>query len=87
MTVALLDAGVQRGHSTLRGRVLPGYDLLRGAAPAIARSMPGEPGRLETHGTRMAGIVAGGGLVGGVAPGARILSLRILGWRRTQDGS
>ena len=35
----------------------------------------------------MAGIVAGGGLVGGVAPGARILPLRILGWRRTQDGS
>ena len=35
----------------------------------------------------MAGIVAGGKLVGGVAPGARILPLRILGWRRTHDGS
>ena len=87
VTVALLDAGVQRGHSALRRRVLAGYDVLRGTAPAVARSMPGEPGRLETHGTRMAGIVAGGKLVGGVAPGARILPLRILGWRRTQDGS
>jgi hypothetical protein len=87
VTVALLDAGVQRGHAALRGRVLPGYDLLRRAGPAVARSMPGEPGRLETHGTRMAGIVAGGGVVGGVAPGARILPLRILGWRRTLDGS
>ena len=87
VTVALLDAGVQRGHSALRGRVLPGYDLLRGAGPAAARAMPGEPGRLETHGTRMAGILAGGDLVGGVAPGARILPLRILGWRRTRDGS
>ena len=87
VTVALLDTGVQRGHSALRGRVLAGYDLLRGAAPAVAHSMPGEPGRLETHGTRMAGIVAGGKLVGGVAPGAKILPLRILGWRRTQDGS
>ena len=87
VTVALLDAGVQRGHAALRGRVLPGYDLVRGAGPAAARSMPGEPGRLETHGTRMAGIVAGGGVVGGVAPGARILPLRILGWRRTLDGS
>jgi hypothetical protein len=87
VTVALLDAGVQRGHSALRGRVLPGYDLLRGAGPAAARAMPGEPGRLETHGTRMAGILAGGDLVGGVASGARILPLRILGWRRTRDGS
>jgi subtilase family protein len=87
VTVALLDAGVQRGHSTLRGRVLPGYDILRGAGPAAARSMPGEPGRLESHGTRMAGILVGGDPVGGVAPGARILPLRILGWRRTLDGS
>jgi minor extracellular serine protease Vpr len=87
VTVALLDAGVQRGHAALRGRVLPGYDLVRGTGPAAARSMPGEPGRLETHGTRMAGILAGGDLVGGVAPGARILPLRVLGWHRTRDGS
>jgi hypothetical protein len=87
VTVALLDAGVQRGHAALRGRVLPGYDILRGAGPAAARSMPGEPGRRESHGTRMAGILAGGDPVGGVAPGARIVPLRILGWRRTLDGS
>src|SRR6185295_8386091 len=35
---------------------------------------------LETHGTRMAGIALG------VAPGARILPFRILGWQHTESG-
>ncbi|HET9545558.1 MAG TPA: S8 family serine peptidase, partial [Gaiellaceae bacterium] len=44
---------------------------------------------VETHGTRMAGILVGsGGPAGleGVAPGAQLLPIRILGWERAADG-
>ncbi|MFI1970990.1 type VII secretion-associated serine protease mycosin [Streptomyces cinnamoneus] len=78
VTVAVLDTGVDEGHPDLRGRVLPGKDLIGfGAGPgdrAWAR-----------HGTAMAGIVAGRGHgpddadgVMGVAPDARILPVRVI---------
>ncbi|MEU3355512.1 type VII secretion-associated serine protease mycosin [Streptomyces sp. NPDC037389] len=78
ITVAVLDTGVDDGHPDLRGRVLPGKDLIGfGAGPgdrAWAR-----------HGTAMAGIIAGRGHGGddadgitGVAPEARILPVRVI---------
>ncbi|MEU7136501.1 type VII secretion-associated serine protease mycosin [Streptomyces sp. NPDC046261] len=78
ITVAVLDTGVDEGHPDLRGRVLPGKDLIGfGAGPgdrAWAR-----------HGTAMAGIIAGRGHgegdadgVTGVAPEARILPVRVI---------
>ncbi|MEU4211110.1 type VII secretion-associated serine protease mycosin [Streptomyces sp. NPDC026206] len=78
VTVAVLDTGVDDGHPDLRGRVLPGKDLIGfGAGPgdrAWAR-----------HGTAMAGIIAGRGHgeddadgVTGVAPEARILPVRVI---------
>lgn len=89
VTVALLDGGVDRSHPALAGRVLHGVDLVgRDADPSPARR-PGSEGELETHGTRMAGLIVGrGGETGvdGVAPGARILPIRILGWQRGVDG-
>ena len=87
MTVALLDAGVERGHSDLRGRVLPGYDLVDGAAPAVARSKPETQGASRRTERAWPASWRVAELVGGVAPGARILPIRILGWRRTLDGS
>ncbi|EST39660.1 hypothetical protein N566_00730 [Streptomycetaceae bacterium MP113-05] len=78
ITVAVLDTGVDATHPDLAGSVLEGEDLIgfgaeRGA-PAWAR-----------HGTAMAGIIAGhghdtGGTHGvlGVAPGAKILPVRVL---------
>ncbi|KAA6216758.1 type VII secretion-associated serine protease mycosin [Streptomyces filamentosus] len=78
VTVAVLDTGVDAGHPDLTGSVLPGKDLIGfGAAegdPAWAR-----------HGTAMAGIIAGHGHgwaddsgVLGIAPGARILPVRVI---------
>jgi hypothetical protein len=71
VTIALLDTGVDRFHPGLRGRVGTGHDLVSGD----------EAARLETHGTRMAGLALR------VAPAARIVPLRILGWQRTEDGT
>ncbi len=87
VTVALLDSGVQGAHPALGGRVLPGIDVLGGRKTASPRAKPDEPGRLETHGTRMAGLVVGESeTIQGVAPGARLLPIRVLGWQRAVGG-
>lgn len=76
--VAVLDTGVDATHPDLTGQVLPGKDLVGFGAsrgdPAWAR-----------HGTGMAGIVAGHGHgagrskgVLGIAPGAKILPVRVI---------
>ncbi|MEU1308590.1 type VII secretion-associated serine protease mycosin [Streptomyces cinnamoneus] len=78
VTVAVLDTGVDDGHPDLRGRVLPGKDLIGFGAG------PGER-PWARHGTAMAGIIAGRGHgtgdadgVTGVAPAARILPVRVI---------
>ncbi|MBH1932816.1 type VII secretion-associated serine protease mycosin [Streptomyces sp. AV19] len=73
MTVAVLDTGVDAGLPDLRGQVLSGKDFSESAAPE------GDPG----HGTGMAVLIAGTGkgLGGtgamGLAPGAKILPVRV----------
>lgn len=90
VTVALLDTGVDRRHPFLRGRVLRGFDVVDGDRTVEPSAKPGDPGVVEAHGTRMAGIVVGregpGGLQG-VASGARLLPIRVMGWRQTVDGN
>jgi type VII secretion-associated serine protease mycosin len=78
VTVAVLDTGVDAAQRDLAGAVTTGPDYTRGANPAGVA-----PSRL--HGTQMASIIAGhghgpAGLDGviGVAPEARILSVRVL---------
>ncbi|PJE94962.1 type VII secretion-associated serine protease mycosin [Streptomyces carminius] len=78
VTVAVLDTGVDAGHPDLRDRVLPGRDLVGFGA------REGDE-HWARHGTAMAGIIAGRGHgpgdtegVLGVAPGARILPVRVL---------
>ena len=89
VVIALLDGGVDRRHAYLRGRVQRGYDLVdgdRGVAPA---AKPDEPATLDVHGTRTAGLLVGKdgpGGVGGVAPGAKVFPIRVLGWEGTEDG-
>ncbi len=78
ITVAVLDTGVDATHPDLAGSVLPGKDLIGfGAAQ-------GDP-HWARHGTAMAGIIAGhghgwadGSGVLGIAPGARILPVRVI---------
>ncbi|WP_344928199.1 S8 family serine peptidase, partial [Streptosporangium carneum] len=78
VTVAVLDSGVDPGHRDLAGSVVEGKDFTAGANPRGV-----VPSRL--HGTYMASLIAGhghgpGGALGviGVAPRARILSVRVI---------
>ncbi|MFE2507253.1 type VII secretion-associated serine protease mycosin [Streptomyces naganishii] len=76
VTVAVIDTGVQADNPDLKGRVLPGRDF------AV-----GQPGDAHTdydgHGTGMAGLIAGTGAANGgngtfgLAPGAKILPVRL----------
>jgi subtilisin family serine protease len=76
--VAVVDSGVNAGHPDLAGRLLPGHDFVDG---------DGTPQDGDGHGTHVTGIVAandGNGVgVSSVAPGARVLPVRVLG----DDGS
>src|SRR4051794_751676 len=89
VTIALLDTGVDRAHPYLRGRILPGVDLVGDDADTSAAPDPDGSNRLEQHGTEMAGILVGAGGPGGVngiAPGALVLPIRVAGWQRDKKG-
>ncbi len=89
VTIALLDTGVDRSHPYLRGRVLPGLDVLSGGTNARAERDPQDSSRIERHGTELAGILVGRGGPGGlrgVAPGATVLPIRVAGWQPAADG-
>ncbi|WP_327367701.1 type VII secretion-associated serine protease mycosin [Streptomyces sp. NBC_01217] len=76
VTVAVIDTGVDATNPDLLGQVLKGLDLA-----------PGSPGDervdYDSHGTAMAGLIAGTGKSGGgdgafgLAPGAKILPIRL----------
>ncbi|GAB3067849.1 type VII secretion-associated serine protease mycosin [Micromonospora schwarzwaldensis] len=73
VVVAVVDSGVDRSHPQLAGRVLPGADFLD----------PGGDGTRDCagHGTGVASIIAAtprpGVAFRGLAPGARILPVRV----------
>ncbi|WP_406056768.1 type VII secretion-associated serine protease mycosin [Streptomyces sp. NBC_01077] len=78
VTVAVLDTGVDAQHPDLEGSVLTGRDLIGFGASRGDRAW-------ARHGTAMAGIIAGHGHgpdggdgVLGIAPGARILPVRVI---------
>ncbi|GLW75125.1 hypothetical protein Kpho02_74220 [Kitasatospora phosalacinea] len=78
VTVAVVDSGVDAGHPDLAGRLLTGTDEV---------GDPTDGGQLDasadSHGTAVAGIIAGTGAaengqgMTGLAPGARILPVRV----------
>jgi Subtilase family len=89
VTIAVLDTGVDRGQPHLRGRVLRGIDIVDGRDDTPAAADPGGSGRVEHHGTEMAGILVGAGGpagVSGVATGASVLPIRIAGWQHDLKG-
>jgi subtilisin family serine protease len=76
VTVAVIDSGVNPDVSDLTGRVTSGPDLTGVGTP------PSNPG-WGMHGTWMASLIAGHGHGGGsgiigVAPQARVLSIRVI---------
>ncbi|NYF55733.1 type VII secretion-associated serine protease mycosin [Micromonospora purpureochromogenes] len=74
VTVAVIDSGVDASHPDLAGQVLPGIDLVSAAGAD-------EPDPVG-HGTTVASLIAGRNDdqrgVAGLAPGARILPVRVL---------
>jgi len=81
VTIALLDTGVDLHKPYLHGRVLDGVDIVGDGPDARAKAKPTDPAQLERHGTEIAGL-----LVGGVAPGATVLPVRVAGWQADQRG-
>jgi thermitase len=70
--VAVVDTGIDARHPDLRGRVLPGRDLVNGDDDATDDNF---------HGTHCAGIVAAGrdnGGTVGVAPAVSLLPVKVL---------
>jgi minor extracellular serine protease Vpr len=89
VTVALLDTGVDRSHPFLRGNFTDGIDVLDPNGDATAGANPDSPAELERHATELAGIVVGATgprSVRGVAPGARLLPIRVAGWQPDAGG-
>ena len=80
-TIALLDTGVDSSLAPLQSRTLRGFDLIDRDRKPLPTANPADAAQLEAHGTRMAGLVAA------VAPGAKILPIRVLGWQQASDGS
>jgi hypothetical protein len=81
VVVAVIDTGVDATHPDLAGKVLAGWSTVKKAPLAVGGANDG-----AGHGTHVAGIIAGAvddAGIAGVAPGARILPVQVLG----TDGS
>ena len=77
LIIAVLDSGIDTLHPEFNGKLLPGYD----ATPADQRGYPNTDFPQNAHGTACAGICAGwsenGIGIAGVAPGCRIMPVRV----------
>lgn len=83
VTVAVVDSGVDVDHPQLRGAVLPGRDFY------LVGTLPGNYD-CDSHGTAAASIIAARPKAGigfsGVAPGAKILPVRIVNDAQNDSG-
>ena len=89
--VAVLDTGVDLTHPDLKANLVQGatFTCRKGASPCGDGNWKGQDGvgqEVDTHGTHVAGIIAAvtnnGVGVAGVAPGAKIMPVKVL-----EDGS
>ena len=71
--VALVDTGVELSHPALDGRVSAGHDAVGGDSDP-------SPARAEQHGTALAGV-----LVDELAPGQRVLAVRVAARQRDAE--
>jgi serine protease len=78
--VAVIDTGVQRDHPDLGNRLVDGFDFV-GDDP-VGPDTDNDPEDGFGHGTHVTGIIAAnrdnGEGIAGVAPGARVMPLRVL---------
>jgi thermitase len=86
ITVAVLDTGITLTHPELQHALLPGedfVDIIDGAGKFIGDYLGYDdiPDDEVGHGTHVAGIIAGKGLMmpSGVVPNCKILPVRVLG--------
>jgi len=72
VTVAIIDSGVERGHPAVGGRLIRSLQVVAGTGGPRVVDDPAEVD-LVGHGTACAGIIHA------VAPGAALVSIRVLG--------
>ena len=72
-TVAVLDTGLRTTHVDFAGRVVPGRNFT-----ADNGGNPADPADGNGHGTNVAGIICAGKVHTGIAPGARVVPLKVL---------
>lgn len=80
--IGIVDSGVNRAHPTLNGRVIASYSYVDPAANNLGQD------EVVGHGTTVASLAAGqaaGNWPGGVAPGAQIVSARIIADKTPDD--
>ncbi len=79
--VAVIDTGADRGHPDLGNRFVGGFDFV-GDDPIEPGDEDSDPEDGNGHGTHVTGIIVAnrdnGEGIAGVAPGARVLPLRVL---------
>ena len=80
--IAVIDSGIDPRHASLDGKVLLAVDLV-GEAPD---TNPALRAREVMHGTGIAGVIAAEGGLQGVAPDARLISIKAFSVRSVQDG-
>ncbi len=68
--VAIIDTGVDTNHADLKDSGIRSFDAVGG------------DGAPDTHGTAIAGIISARGLTRGIAPGARVISVRAFATKR-----
>ncbi len=82
-TIAVIDSGIERAHPDFADRAIDELDALD-SVPRVSNAMSSG---LDPHGTGVAGIIAGRGLVRGISPDVRLLSVRAFGNARERGSA